>query len=161
VLSYTPIPGTPMAKKAIEMNREKNIQKFSFHFSGGVKNNNYGPHFIHLALLWCYLYFGTKQIWLSFKSSPRTFLKIVPSRIFMGLVWGNPLLLTSLYSLIHADYWVGWRKSQAIYWDKNFKMLYDSQDQQQETINVSERLNEKFLPSHNYDDIVLSKNAIK
>lgn len=171
VLSYTPIPGTPMAKKAIQMNREKNIQKYSFHFSGGVKNNNYGPHYVHISLLWCYLLFGTKQAWLSFKSAPLTFLKIVPSRIFMGFMWGNPLLLTTLYSLIHADYWCGWRKSQEKYWNKNYKKSYEenllnleineSIIKQREAIALGEKLNGKFLPSENYDDIVLSKNAVK
>jgi anaerobic magnesium-protoporphyrin IX monomethyl ester cyclase len=118
ILSYTPIPGTPLAKKVEKMNRDKNIQKFSFHFSGGVKNSNYGPNFIHLTLLWCYLYFGIQKAWLSFSSSPKTFLKIVPSRVFMGLVWGNPLLLTTLYSLIHAEYWDGWKKTQKRKWNQ-------------------------------------------
>lgn len=119
ILSYTPIPGTPLAKKTKEMNRSKNIQKYSFHFSGGVKNDNYGPNFIHLTLLWCYLYFGLQKMWLSFRSAPLVFMRIVPSRIIMGAIWGNPILLTTLYSLIHADYWDGWRATQKKRWDKH------------------------------------------
>lgn len=171
VLSYTPIPGTPMAAKVEKMNREENIQKYSFHFSGGVKNDNYGRNYVHLKLLWCYLLFGTKQAWLSFSAAPLVFLRIVPTRIFKGFLYGNPLLLTTLYSLIHADYWEGWRKKQKKYWEKNYKAEYEKAlidrerlaafEKQAEAIKLSEKLNDKFLPTHNYDDIVLSKNATK
>lgn len=117
VLAYSPIPGTPMAAKAEKMHRESNIQKYGFHFSGGVKNKNYGPHYINLMLLKCYLMFGTQLAWQSFTSSPLLFFKIFFSRIFMGWSWGNPLLLTTLYSLIHASYWPYWQKSQKKFWN--------------------------------------------
>jgi len=110
VLSYTPIPGTPMAKKVVKMHREKNIQKYSFHFSGGVDNANYGPHYINLVLVWCYLFFGSKQAWLSFRSNPVKFVRILTSRWYYGFKWGNPLLLTTLYGLIHASFWPDWRR---------------------------------------------------
>ncbi|MBY0552889.1 B12-binding domain-containing radical SAM protein [bacterium] len=140
VLSYSPIPGTPMAAKVEKMHREKNIQKFSFHFSGGVKNSNYGPHYINIMLLWCYIYFGMELAWRSLKSDPINFFKIVPSRIFMGWRWGNPLLLTTLYSLIHATYWPGWRKEQKKYWQKAIKKL------KQENIPMAEGLDVRYLP---------------
>lgn len=140
VLSYSPIPGTPMAAKVQKMHREKNIQKFSFHFSGGVKNSNYGSHYINLMLLWCYLMFGAKLAWYSFKSSPVTFLTIVPSRVFNGWRWGNPLLLTTLYSLIHARYWPHWRKTQKAYWNKV------SVNKEIEKPAIAEGLDVRYLP---------------
>ncbi len=118
VLSYTPIQGTPMAMKMKEgMNSAGASKVHSFHFSGGVKNDNYRPWYVHVMLLWCYILFGVKQAWFSFRASPLNFLRILPSRIFMGFVWGNPLLLTTLYSIIHASFWTPWRKRQ--------KKLYD------------------------------------
>lgn len=145
VLSYSPIPGTPMAAKVQQMHREDNIQKYSFHFSGGVKNSNYGSHYINLMLLYCYLHFGAQLAWLSFKSAPLNFLKIVPSRVFMGFRWGNPVLLTTLYSLIHASYWSGWRKTQKNYWNKinrknNFK----------DRIAIQDGFADKFLPEESH-----------
>ena len=140
VLSYSPIPGTPMAAKVQQMHREKNIQKFSFHFSGGVKNSNYGPHYINLMLIWCYLTFGMQLAWLSFRSSPVNFLKIVPSRVFNGWRWGNPLLLTTLYSLIHASYWPHWRKTQKKHWDKVTANITTEKSVD------AEGLNDRFLP---------------
>lgn len=150
VLSYSPIPGTPMAMKAEKMHREKNIQKYSFHFSGGVKNSNYGPHYINLMLLYCYLHFGLQLAWLSFRSAPLTFFRIVPSRVFKGLLWGNPILLTSLYSLIHASYWDGWRKTQKKYWLKANKKLNLLKQVD------AEGLNQRFLPE---ESPLLNKEA--
>jgi len=118
VLSYTPIPGTPMAAKVKKMHREKNIQKYSFHFSGGVDNENYGPHYINLMLLGCYIYFGIKQAWLTFRGSPSRFFVVLVSRWYRGLQWGNPFLLTTLYALIHATHWAGWRRQQKRQWEK-------------------------------------------
>lgn len=119
VLSYTPIQGTPMAMKMKDgMNSKGTNKVYSFHFSGGVKNPNYSSWYVDLMLVWCYLYFGTKQACLSFRSAPINFLKVVPSRIFMGFVWGNPLLLTTLYGIIHASFWDGWRRTQKKKWEK-------------------------------------------
>jgi radical SAM superfamily enzyme YgiQ (UPF0313 family) len=125
VLSYTPIQGTPMAMKMKEgMNSKGTKNVYSFHFSGGVKNPNYGKHHVDLMLLWCYLYFGTKQALLSFVSDPIGFLRVVPSRIFMGFVWGNPLLLTTLYGIIHASFWDGWRRTQKRRWARKYRWIY-------------------------------------
>lgn len=140
VLAYSPIPGTPMAEKVDKMNRESNIQKYSFHFSGGVKNKNYGPHYINIMLFWCYVVFGFQLAWLSFSSAPIKFFKIVPSRIYMGWRWGNPLLLTTLYSLIHASYWPHWQKKQKKYWDKINSKLKNEEFVDGEGLDV------KYLP---------------
>jgi hypothetical protein len=75
----------------------------------------------------------------------------------MGIVWGNPLLLTSLYGLIHAEYWPGWRKVQKKYWNTHFRKQHLKIIQQSEINNSTEN----FLPVQSYDDIVLSKNAMK
>jgi hypothetical protein len=75
----------------------------------------------------------------------------------MGIVWGNPLLLTSLYSLIHADYWKGWKQNQNKYWVKHYKKTYEKKLMSTHDENSTDN----FLPAYNYDDIVLSKNAIK
>ena len=87
----------------------------------------------------------------------------------MGFYWGNPLLLTSLYSLIHADYWTGWRKTQNKYWMKKFKKGYDESilnkeiqlaiNKQNEAVKLSEKLDYKFLPVQDSEDVVLIKNA--
>ncbi len=127
VLSYTPIQGTPMAMKMKEgMNSKGTKNVHSFHFSGGVKNSNYSRWFVDRMLLWCYLYFGTKQAAASFLADPINFLKVVPSRIVMGLYWGNPLLLTTLYGIIHASFWPGWRRRQKRRWNRKFRVLYQT-----------------------------------
>jgi anaerobic magnesium-protoporphyrin IX monomethyl ester cyclase len=125
VLSYTPIQGTPMAMKMKDgMNTSGSTRVYSFHFSGGVRNPNYGRWYVDLMLIWCYLYFGTKQAWLSFVASPLNFLRVVPSRIFMGFVWGNPLLLTTLYGIIHASFWPGWKRVQKRRWRRLYESAY-------------------------------------
>lgn len=118
VLSYSPIPGTPMAARVVQMHRKENIQKYSFHFSGGVDNKNYGRHYINLVLVWCYVYFGIKQAWLSFSAAPFRFIYLLFSRWYWGWRWGNPMLLTTLYAIIHASLWKGWRKRQKRRWDR-------------------------------------------
>lgn len=118
ILSYTAIPGTPLAKKVKQMNSKQNLKKYSFHFSGGAQNDHYGKMYIHIVLLFCYIFFGFKQFYLSFKTSPIKCIRLVSTRIVMGLKWGNPLLLTTLYSIIHAEYWEGWQKAQQRFWLK-------------------------------------------
>jgi radical SAM superfamily enzyme YgiQ (UPF0313 family) len=127
VLSYTPIPGTPMAAKVKRMHRSQNIQKYSFHFSGGVDNDNYGPHYINLVLLWCYGYFGLKQAWLTFRANPARFFSVLFSRWYKGFLWGNPFLLTTLYSLIHASFWPGWQRVQKRSWSRQIKPQWTPQ----------------------------------
>ncbi|MBY0471150.1 B12-binding domain-containing radical SAM protein [bacterium] len=146
VLSYTPIPGTPMAAKVKKMHREKNIQKYSFHFSGGVDNENYGPHYINLSLLWCYIYFGMKAAWLSFTADPINFLIVVPSRIYKGWRWGNPLLLTTLYGLIHASFWRGWRKKQKRHWERQFRKI-EAEQRKTIPLAIEEGIESKYIPS--------------
>lgn len=146
VLSYSPIPGTPMAAKVQKMHRETNIQKYSFHFSGGVKNSNYGPHYINLVLLWCYIYFGLQQAWMSFSTSPILFIRIVSTRLWKGFLWGNPLLLTSLYSIIHASYWPGWRRRQKKFWEKSVKKFGNIQHVKADAGELAQ----KFLPEESH-----------
>jgi anaerobic magnesium-protoporphyrin IX monomethyl ester cyclase len=141
VLSYTPIPGTPMAAKVIKMHRDKNIQKYSFHFSGGVDNANYGPHYINLVLLWCYIYFGFKQAWLTFRASPIGFFKILTTRWYRGLQWGNPFLLTTLYALIHASFWPGIRRVQKNHWDRI------NRDNKKLATAAQHQTGDKYLPA--------------
>ena len=125
VLSYTPIQGTPMALKMKDgMNSAGTKNVYSFHFSGGVKNPNYSSWYVDIMLVWCYLYFGTKQAWFSFASAPLNFLKVVPSRIVMGIIWGNPLILTTLYGIIHASFWDGWRRRQKRKWARKYRWIY-------------------------------------
>lgn len=87
----------------------------------------------------------------------------------MGIYYGNPAILTTLYSMIHAEYWSGWRKTQNKYWMKKFKKGYDDSilnkelqlafEKQNEAIKLSEKLNYKFLPIRETEEIILSKNA--
>ena len=58
----------------------------------------------------------------------------------MGWRWGNPLLLTTLYSLIHASYWPYWKKTQKRYWDKVNAEL------KKEKIADAEGLDARYLP---------------
>lgn len=145
VLSYTPIQGTPMANKMKEgMNSAGTKNVYSFHFSGGVKNPNYSWWYVDLMLLWCYLYFGTKQAWYSFTSDPLNFIKVVPSRIFMGIVWGNPLILTTLYGIIHASFWDSWRKTQKKRWDRDYSYAYEETQRQNSTDIFSQENNDRI-----------------
>ncbi|OFY98161.1 MAG: hypothetical protein A2Z97_06890 [Bdellovibrionales bacterium GWB1_52_6] len=106
-LSYTPIPGTPMALSMENMHTSKNEQKYSFHYSGGAVNPGVPGWYVPLVLWKAYLYYGLRLAWTVFKSAPVMFLPKVLPRVLLGLAYGCQLKLAVLYALINPYFWPG------------------------------------------------------
>jgi len=104
-LSYTPIPGTPMAKRTKGMNTSKNSQKYSFHFSKGAIIDGIPKWYVPLTLIKAYLYYGIKLSWNTFMSNKILFpIKIIP-RVLLGLKYGAPFIYIYLYGVINPLFW--------------------------------------------------------
>jgi len=104
--SYTPLPGTPLAKCVNAMNESSSSEKmYSFHYSRGARNEGVPQYYVPLLILKSYVYFGSRLMWNTFIANPITFFPRILSRIFRGFTLGCPLLAASGYALIDPTFW--------------------------------------------------------
>ncbi len=103
--SYTPLPGTSLAKKVL-MNESLHAETmYSFHYSKGATNPGVPPSFVPRMILKSYLYFGSRLVRDTFLSNPATFLPRMISRVYRGFLWGNQMLSVFGYALINPEFW--------------------------------------------------------